>query len=389
MVMAGKHFMGKTPFHHVYFTGLVRDKQGRKMSKSLGNFPDTFKIIEKYGTDALRFSLINQLVTGGDIKWDEASCDIGKTFANKLWNASRYLVMASEAVGVDPSRVSVDELQWNQSDPALAWILTEYKQTLRRSFKAIDEYEFAEYSKASYEFVWMRLCDWFVELIKPRIQGEAASTPEARATVTVALQVLEGSLRLLHPLMPYVTEEIWQRMGRGTRDGRTIGLERLVEPPAASTSDEAALAEMDVVRSVITGVRRIRGDFSIHPGETLQVIVDAPEIRLARFVTVLEALSKVKVNFASQKPSRAISLAAGELKYFVILPDTVDVDGKRAEMAKRLERIHANIRNVEGKLGSESFTQGAPAHVVEGARAQLAQNLLDKGLLEETLAALG
>lgn len=387
MVMAGKHFRGKTPFHHVYFTGLVRDKQGRKMSKSLGNFPDTFKIIEKYGTDALRFSLVNQLVTGQDIKWDENSCEIGKTFANKLWNASRFLAMAAELVGVDPARVSVDDLDWNQSDPVLAWILTEYKQVLERSFKAIESYEFSDYSKATYEFIWMRLCDWFVELIKPRIYGDATGTPESKATVTVALQVLEGGLRLLHPLMPYVTEELWQRLGGTAREGKSVGLQKLARAPKGN-ADEAALAEMDVIRSIVTGVRKIRGDFSIHPGETLQVVVDAPAGRLERFLVVLEALAKVKVGYSSAKPSRAASLAAGDVRYFVVLPDTVDVEAERGKIFKKLEKVESNIRNVEGKLSSDSFTKGAPEHVVEGARQQLAQNQLEKSLLEETLTAL-
>jgi valyl-tRNA synthetase len=295
--------------------------------------------------------------------------------------------MASEAEGVDPATVSSDDLDWNQKDPALAWILAEYKLALGRTFKGMETFEFSEYSKSVYEFVWLRFCDWFIELIKPRIQGEAAKSPESKATVVVALQILEGSLRLLHPLMPYVTEEIWQRLGSGKRDGQSVGLQ-LIQPPPQGAQDEAALAEMDVIVSIIRGVRRIRGELNIHPGEEIKVVVDAPASRLSRFVTVLEALAKVKVSHDGVKPPRSASLMAQDMKYHVVFGDAVDVEGERVKLQKRLEKVIGNIRSVEGKLSSEQFTKGAPENIVEGARAQLAQNRIDKVLIEETIAAL-
>jgi valyl-tRNA synthetase len=387
MVMAGKHFLNKTPFHTVYFTGLLRDQQGRKMSKSLGNFPDTFELIQKYGTDSLRFCLTQQLATGQDIKWADEMCEIGRNFSNKIWNATRYLCLACEAAGVSPRNHTFDNLKWDHSDPVLAWVTGEFKLCLNKSFVAIKDYEFSAYAKALYEFTWMRYCDWFIELIKPRIRDENAKSPEAKESLAVALQVLDGVLRVLHPLMPYITEEIWQRLGEGSRSTQTVGLQLITAPPA-SEKDAEAVAQMTTIQELIGGVRGVRGNLNIHPGETMFVTLSCEPQKLARFQIVLESLAKVSIQYATLKPARSVSMKAGDVRYFVVLPETVDIAAERNKAQKKLEKAEGNIKSCNAKLSNEQFVASAPAHVLAGAKAQLAQAEDEVTLLKETLETL-
>ena len=369
MVMAGKHFMKKTPFHTVYFTGLIRDQQGRKMSKSLGNFPDTFELIQKYGTDSLRFCLVQQLATGQDIKWADEMCEIGRNFSNKLWNATRFLSMACENAGISPKDHTFDQLvaseKWDHADPVLAWVLGEFKQCLTKSFEAINEYEFSTYAKAMYEFTWMRYCDWFIELIKPRIREENVKSADSKEALSVALQVLDGMLRVLHPLMPYITEEIWQRLGEGTRGSQTVGLKLISRPPTKS-GDETSLAQMQMIQDLISGVRGVRGNLNIHPGESIQITLACAPEQLQRFQIVLESLAKVEVAFSAQKPERSVSLRAGDVRYFVRLPESVDIAAERSKAQKKLEKVQGNIKACAAKLGSEQFVNSAPEQIVAG-----------------------
>ena len=330
---------------------------------------------------------MNQLVTGLDIRWNDDSCEIGRTFANKIWNATRYLMMSCEAAGVSARDVSVDSLNWQQSDPTLAWIITEYKKALNKSFAGIESFEFADYSKATYEFMWMRYCDWFIELIKPRIQGENAKTELAKETLKVALQVLEGSLRLLHPLMPYLTEEIWQKLGENTRSHTTLGLQKIELPPAAE-SDTTALAQMDLIQAMVGGVRKVRGELNIHPAHVIHVTIAAGSEALSQFLPVFEALAKVKVEFSESKPPRTAAMRAGEIKYFVDLGPDVNIEDERNKIKKRMEKCQGNIKGCKAKLTNEQFIGSAPANVVEGAKMQLEQNEVELALLQESFAAL-
>lgn len=390
MVMAGEYFMKKTPFHHVYFNPIVRDEKGRKMSKSLGNSPDIFNIIGTYGTDAMRFSMINQLVKGSDIAWEDESCEVGKHFCNKLWNAARFLLMNADKLGVDVNAVRSDALaaRLQSGDPLVRWIVSEFGDVVRRAHVAVEGYEFGQYSAALYEFAWMIFCDWFVELMKPRM-ADGADAAVARETVTVALEVFEGMLRLLHPLMPYVTEEIWQHAFVGTSAGapRTIGHQPLSKPNAESV-DESAIRYMREVQTVVSAVRQVRGQYSIHPGQELSVVVKTDAARFGNLIPMMEFLAKAKFIFGGDRPKFAAVSVANGIDVFVDLAGLVDVAAERTRVQKRMEKVEQAIAGTEKRLSNTEFVGSAPAHIVEGARKQLEANQKELALLRESLALL-
>ena len=267
MIMAGLEFLGQIPFRDVYFTGVIRDLQGRKMSKSLGNSPDPLDVIAEYGADALRFTISYLSPLGQDIYYSNEKCEIGRNFANKIWNASRFLLMNLEDYAPDTSKPNVSAFTL-----ADKWIMTEYNRTVDNVNNALKNYNFTEAAKQLYEFIWHVYCDWYLELIKHRFYR--SDNPEDKVVAQyTALSVLEGSLRLLHPVMPFITEEIWQ----GIKNYFPIKEDSLViaEFPKVNEDfiDEKIDTDMTLIQETITAIRTLRKQVNLAPKVEIDIYI--------------------------------------------------------------------------------------------------------------------
>ncbi|MEN9811025.1 MAG: hypothetical protein RLZZ488_2592 [Pseudomonadota bacterium] len=390
MIMAGGYFTDTTAFKDVYFTPIIRDSKGRKMSKSLGNSPDVNALIAKYGTDALRFSVINQVVLGQDIFWSDDACELGRTFANKIWNATRFLLMNAEKHGVDSSAVSFDQLNRRPDDTLLGWMTSEFFAVVQKAHDSIGKLEFAQYTSSLYEYVWMVYCDWFVELCKPRFADPAtlsdAQKQLAGETIRTALQLLDGVLRLLHPVMPFVTEQIWQNLGNHA--GKTVGQAALPRP-REDMLDTQAIAAMREVQSVVGAVRAVRGQFSIHPAADLKVTVNTSKDRFGLMVPQMEFLARAAFSFSSQRPALCGTALAGGIEVFVDLAGFVDPAAERDRLGKKIQKVEQTLEGIRKRLSNEEFVKSAPANIVAGAREQLAANENELAVLQASLKSLG
>jgi valyl-tRNA synthetase len=389
MIMAGGYFTQKTAFKDVYFTPIIRDSKGRKMSKSLGNSPDVHALIAQYGTDALRFSVINQVVLGQDIFWSDSACELGRTFANKIWNATRFLLMNAEKHGVDSALVNFEQLETQPQDTLLGWVTSEFFAVVQRSHQSISAFEFSNYTSALYEFVWMVFCDWFVELCKPRLADPATLNLEQKAlaveTIQTALQLLDGILRLLHPVMPFVTEQIWQNLGNHA--GTTIGHQTLPRP-RNEMLDARAITAMREVQSVVSAVRAVRGQFAIHPGTDLQVTLNSSQERFGRMVPQMEFLARAAFTFSERRPALCGTAMAGGIEVYVDLAGLVDPAAERERLTKKIQKIEQTLVGIRKRLANEEFVKSAPEQIVAGAREQLASNEKELSVLQASLESM-
>jgi valyl-tRNA synthetase len=383
MVMAGEYFTGQTPFTTCYFTPIIRDATGRKMSKSLGNSPDIEKITQTYGTDAMRFSLVNQIAPGQDIFWKDECCDLGKNFVNKLWNSARFLQMNAEKFSVDPRACENDGVL--SQDPILSWISSEFFAVIAKAHKHISCLEFSQYTSCLYEFVWMIYCDWFVELIKPRF-SDTENQQLAKESLTVGLQIFDSILRLLHPVIPFVTEEIWQSLF-STQKNSSIGFAPLPTPQPQMVV-ESSMQNMREVQNVVSCIRTIRGQFNIHPATELQVYLSDTGDRFGNLVTQMEFLAKAKIHFSARKKGFCAAAIINGLEIFVSLEGLVDKAAEADRLLPKMEKLARTIAGIKNKLANETFVNGAPAHIVEGAKKQLQQNESEFKLLKDAYDSL-
>jgi valyl-tRNA synthetase len=432
MIMLTLKFTGEVPFKQVYVHGLVRDGQGQKMSKSKGNVldpidlidgidldalvekrtgnmmqPQKAKAIEKatraefpegiepHGTDALRFTFLSQATTGRDIKFDMGRLDGYRNFCNKLWNASRYVLMNTE--GEDCGAADGD-VELSLAD---RWILSRLQQTTAQVTRAMEEFRFDHASQALYEFVWNEYCDWYLELSKPVLWDEDASAEAKRGTRRTLVRVLETILRLAHPMMPFISEEIWQRVApmAGTFQGEGDSI--MVQPwPTADEAllDDQATRDIEWLKGVIVAVRNIRAEMNIAPGKPLEVLLTkggaADRERLEanrRFLAKLAKLESVTwLDDPAAAPLCATQLV-GEMEVLVPMADLIDKDAELARLTREIEKQEKLIGGIEKKLGNEGFVAKAPEAVVEKERAKLAELKTAHRLLveqREKIAAL-
>ncbi|NBW83432.1 hypothetical protein EBR21_16915 [bacterium] len=347
------------------------------------------QLIAKYGTDALRFSVINQVVLGQDILWSDDACELGRTFANKIWNATRFLLMNAEKHGIDSASVNFDQLTAKPSDTLLGWMTSEFFAVVQKGHDSIQKLEFSNYTSSLYEFVWMVYCDWFVELCKPRFADPEAMPPEqkklAAETIRTALQLLDGVLRLLHPVMPFVTEQIWQNLG--DRQGQTLGHASMPRPQSGLI-DATAIAAMREVQSVVGAVRAVRGQFAIHPGADLKVTINAARERFGLMVPQMEFLARAVFTFSDQRPALCGTALAGGMEVFVDLAGFVDPAAERDRLTKKIQKVEQTLEGIRKRLSNEEFVKSAPANIVAGAREQLANNEKELAVLQASLKSL-
>ena len=432
MIMMTKKFTGKIPFKDIYITGLIRDENGDKMSKSKGNVLDPIDLIDgidieslvtkrtagmmqpqlaekiakrtrkqfpdgiqAYGTDALRFTFAAMASTSRDINFDMARVEGYRNFCNKIWNASRFVLMNTEEhdTGRDGG-----EMVLSMAD---RWIWAKFQQTLVEFEKALEDYRFDIAAQTVYEFTWNQFCDWYLELTKPVLNNDASTEAEKRGTRHTLINVLESLLRLLHPLMPFITDTIWQRVVQlsalKVEEGASIMVQAFPEVDAAK-QDDKVLADIEWVKKFIVGIRNIRGEMDISPNKPLNALLknvsDQDARRLDAAKAFLDKLSKLEtvtvLKDGEEAPASATALV-GEMEILIPMAGLIDKDAELARITKAMEKIDKDVSRTRGKLGNEKFVSNAPEAVIEKERAKLEEG--EKALAKlkeqfETIKAL-
>jgi valyl-tRNA synthetase len=415
MIMFGLKFMDDVPFREVYIHGLIRDQDGQKMSKSKGNVLDPIDLIDgidlealvekrtqgmmqshlspkiekatrkhfpdgidQFGTDALRLTFAALATTGRDIRFDLGRIEGYKNFCNKLWNAARYVLMNTESL-------DAGDVEFSSAD---RWIRSQLNQVTGDMHQHLATYRLDLALHSVYEFTWHEFCDWYLELSKPVLQSDDSSDAQKRGTRQTLIEVLESILRLLHPLMPFVTEEIWQTVApRAGIAGDTIMLRPYpeVSPDAA---DEDAVADVKWVQQFILGIRQIRGEMDISPGKTLPVLLqgasDSDQARALSEALLIQRVGRVEsvrtLEEGEQPPAAATALL-GDMRLLVPMKGLIDVDAERARLKKQQDKVNVDLQRSSGKLSNEKFVNNAPPEVVSQEKERIVE-------FERTIAQL-
>lgn len=357
MVMMSLYINDEIPFSYVYLHGIIRDELGRKMSKSLGNSPDPLDLIAKYGADAIRFSFLYNTSQGQDIHFSEKLLEMGSTFANKVWNASRFVL--SNLEDFDKSAV-IDEKEFKLED---RWILSKLQTASRQINEYMNKYELDSAAKVAYEFFRGNFCDWYVEIAKTRVYGQEGS--DKTVAQYVLKTVLDKGLRMLHPFMPFITEEIWQKLGL---DEETI---MLSEFPTENKKyvDLAAEKEFDYLKEIVNAIRNIRGEANVSPAKKIEVIFkivnDGEKEILEHNAKILDKLANVeKYEFNTEIPALVGFKLVETTEIYVPLADLIDKEKEIAKLEKDIQKTQKELDRVLGKLSNEKFLSKAPKEVI-------------------------
>jgi valyl-tRNA synthetase len=371
MIIAGYEYAGEKPFSNVYLTGLVRDKQRRKMSKSLGNSPEPLELIEKFGADGVRVGLLLSASAGNDIMFDEELCNQGKAFSNKIWNAFK-LIKGWEVSSSIP--------QPESSKVAIEWYETKLQRTLTEIEENFDKYRISDALMAIYKLVWDDFCSWFLEMIKPAYQQ-----PIDQVTFEKAIEMLENNLKLLHPFMPFLTEEIWQHIADRTTEQAII----VSEWPKAKSFDEKLISNFDFTIEVISGIRTIRKDKNIPFKDAIELKVVNNEKASAYFDSVICKLGNItSLEYVNDKVDGALSYRVKSNEYFIPITGTIDVAAEITKLTEELNYTKGFLKSVEAKLSNEKFVNGAPEKVLEMERKKQADALAKIATIEQSIAGL-
>ncbi|NMA60553.1 MAG: valine--tRNA ligase [Firmicutes bacterium] len=360
MIVMGYEFMEDKPFSEVLIHGLVRDAQGRKMSKSLGNGVDPLEAIEEYGADALRFNLVIGVAPGNDLRYIPEKVEAYRNFANKIWNASRFALMNLE--DFNENEKNLGSLELTTADH---WILSRYEHTAHEVTRFLERYDIGEGARVLYDFIWSEFCDWYIELVKPRLYGKQGEDSRYVAQY-VLWYVLKNTLQLLHPYMPFITEEIWQNL---PHDGPSIMIAPWPQPSgfAAPVQEKA----MDTVMAVITEIRTMRSEKNVQPGRKITAICQGDGDALAvlqdgeQHIINLAGLETLILEAPGEKPAQALSAVVEGINIFLPLADLVDLEEEIARIKKDLEEAQRELQRAESKLLNEGFIMKAPRAVVE------------------------
>ncbi|MDD4561833.1 MAG: valine--tRNA ligase [Syntrophomonadaceae bacterium] len=361
MIFSGIEHTGEVPFHDVNIHGLILDGQGRKMSKSLGNGIDPIEVIEKYGADTLRFSLITGVTPGNDVRFHWEKVENTRNFANKIWNASRFVIMNLE--GYEKREINPDE--YTLAD---RWIISRLNQRAEEVDLLLERYDLGEAAKVLYDFIWDEFCDWYIELAKPRLSA-SASKSEKLVAQNVLVETLTGILRLLHPFMPFITEEIYHYL---PGHNETI----MLDPwPVKDDSQiwESALEEMQQIMSVIRALRNIRAEFNVSPGAQIKTVLvvndDSYRQVFMANQSYIKQMARVKemeiARELGQKPAQAVSALTSQAEIYVPLEGVIDIDKEIARLEKDLKGALDELARAEGKLNNQNFISRAPQEVIE------------------------
>jgi valyl-tRNA synthetase len=392
MVMAGIEVMGeipqvdgsprlsidqKIPFKDVYFTSLIRDMQGRKMSKSLGNSPDPLDVISEFGADALRFTVLYLAPLGQDVLYSNEKCEIGRNFANKIWNAGRFLLMNKSQLGEkDSTPVNPDpNISDLHLDLADRWILSRLNSTISELTSALNSFDINIATKMLYDFLWHDFCDWYVEMIKGRLYGTESDEIKS-ICLDRAISIFDEALRLLHPFMPFVTEELWQHLSN-----RPNGSSIMVSPFPKSDQrwiDKNTEEEMQYVQNAINSIRNIRGELTVPPSKEISLILKFTDKtkediikRYQKYFQRLARVNSITTSTDGTKPNQAASAVVAGGEIFIPLEGIIDTAVEKERIEKELKHIENMIQGIENKLSNDNFVSRAPRDVVEKERIKL------------------
>ena len=377
MIMAGYEFVGKMPFKNVYFTGIVRDKLGRKMSKSLGNSPDPIELIEKFGADGVRMGMMLSAPAGNDILFDESLCEQGRNFNNKIWNAFRLVKgwkVADSAVGGSPA-----------NETAVRWFDAKLRQTAAEVDDLFKKYRISEALMAVYKLFWDEFSSWYLEMVKPAyVNGEAQ--PIDRETYDKTLEFFETLLKMLHPFMPFITEELWQHI-YDRKPGESIMRDKLALS-GLPAEDEQLITVFEQVKQIVGGVRMVRSSKNIAPKEQLELQVVSKN-DYAQFDAAIMKMANLKaINIVSDKDATASSFMVGTDEFAVPLGSLIDVDAEIEKMEGQLKHLEGFLAGVMKKLSNERFVANAPEAVVAMERKKQSDAEEKIASLKESIAAL-
>lgn len=431
MIMMTKKFTGKIPFKDIYITGLIRDEKGEKMSKSKGNVLDPIDLIDgieldtllekrttgmmqpkmaakiakqtkqefpeginAYGTDALRFTFAAMASTSRDINFDMGRVEGYRNFCNKIWNATRFVLMNTEEF--DTGRDG-GEMKLSVFD---RWIWSQFQQTLNQYETSISQYRFDIAAQQLYEFIWNQFCDWYLELSKPVLNSSESSEAEKRGTRHTLINVLEQTMRLLHPFMPFITDEIWQKVKPLSANHTSVESIMSDAFPVFESDrvDELAIADIEWVKSFIVGIRNIRGEMDIAPSKPLPVLLknvsDSDQARLdasGQYLAKLAKLESVSILSAQDSAPASATALVGEMEILIPMAGLIDKEAELARLNKAADKLDKDVARTSGKLGNENFVSKAPAAVIEKEREKLADMQMQLAKIneqKETIKAL-
>jgi len=367
MIMAGQEFEGDIPFRNVYFTSIIRDSQGRKMSKSLGNSPDPLDLIAKYGADTLRYGVMLIAPKGQDILYSEERLEVARNFMNKVWNASRFVLMNKD---FDLTADHLDPEKWTNLELADRWILHRLNRTIERVTNLLEKFSFDETARALWDFIWNDFCDWYIEMIKIRLYD---GTPEQKQTaMSVAIFVLRDIMKMLHPYAPFMSEEIWHQVKLDDEPDLVVAAWPV--PNDAFDAPEEA-KQTDFLKKVITAIRTVRSEMNVPPSQQIEihgrVHTPAQADLLNRVTPTIAKLCRAEtIEFALdlKKPDFAASAMVEKVEIFIPLEGIIDLDKELERLEKEITTTEGLLKSVKGKLSNSNFVDRAPEHIVQKER---------------------
>ncbi len=384
MIFSALECTQDVPFREVFIHGLILDAQGRKMSKSLGNGIDPIEVIDKYGADTLRFMLITGNTPGNDQRFQMERLEATRNFANKIWNASRFALMNLE---------DYDE-EYAPQEPELAdrWISSRLNRTAQEVTRNMERYDLGEAGRLLYEFIWNELCDWYIEIVKPRLYGKESIESKKTAQYYLAC-ALRTAMELLHPFMPFITEEIWQKL---PHQGETVMLATWPQGNEKE-ADDTVEEQMTVIMDVIRGIRNLRSEMQVPPGKKAEVVLMAQNEKVMEtlrsgkeYICNLAAVSEpTMLTTANGKPEQAVAAIVSGVEVYLLLKGLVDIEKETGRLKKELDNLNKEIKRLEGKLNNQGFIAKAPQEVVEKEKAKLGDYRMKKEAVEERIASLG
>ena len=370
MIVAGYEFKAQKPFTNVYFTGLVRDKQRRKMSKSLGNSPDALKLIENFGADGVRVGLLLSSAAGNDLMFDEALCQQGKAFGNKIWNAFRLIEGWEVADIAQPAYAST----------AIEWYLAKFQKTLVEIEDHFSKYRLSDALMTTYKLIWDDFCSWLLEMVKP-----AYETPIDKKTYEAVVEILESNLKILHPFMPFLTEEIWQILTKRSPEQALI----IASWPTITTYDETILEGFEFASDVVSGIRTIRKEKNIAFKNTIEFSVLNNESQTKDFDAIISKLGNIsELTYTNEAVENALSFRVKSNEYFIPANDTIDVVAEISKLEEELKYTEGFLKSVQMKLSNERFVSGAPEQVVASEKKKEADAIAKIETLNASLINL-
>lgn len=386
MIIAGQEFMGEVPFNNVYFTSIIRDAQGRKMSKSLGNSPDPLDLIEKYGADTLRFGIMLMAPKGQDILFSEDRLEIARNFMNKVWNASRFVLMNLDF------EITADDLnpdKWVNLELADRWILHRMNETVKKFDVQLEKFGFNDAAWTLWDFIWSQFCDWYIEIIKIRMYEGTGE--QKRQALSVAIFVLRTIMKLFHPYAPFITEEIWQQVKLADEPDLIVADFPAADERFVSTDVD----EMEFIQQIITQIRTIRSEMNVPPSKEITIIgrpMNAEQgarlERVAHYLKKLARVGELTLDMNAVKPKASATAVVEKMELFIPLEGLIDVDKEVARLEKEIAGKAGFINGLNKKLSNENFVNRAPADVVAAERQKLAQAEESLAKLEESLKSL-